>query len=315
MTSDSYVMTVRGPVSPEAIGFTLPHEHIYIQLSEIHARFDYPFLLDDDEVLAEELGYFTASGGTTVVELTLADMGRDPERLRSISERTGLNIVMGSGWYRQPYYRPQDLLEKRPVRDLAESLVREIREGADGTGIRPGVIGEIGVHRGWVTPIEERAHRAAARAQVATGLPMITHSTSSQVAREQLTIFEDEGVDLTRVVVGHADSYPHLWYYLELIERGASLAFDNIGEQAGRLEERIAGLTRDLVDRGHADRIMLSQDICKHPQLRYHGGQGYAYVAERFLPRLRGMGIPESVIRQITEGNPRRWLTIPGGTD
>jgi phosphotriesterase-related protein len=215
-----------------------------------------------------------------------------------MSKRTGLLIVMGSGWYRQPYYRPEEGIDHRTTRDLAAQLVREIEEGDSEFGIRPGVIGEIGVHRDWLTPAEERVHRAVARAQRATGLAIITHSTTSEIGLEQLTIFEEEGVDPARVAIGHADSHPVLSYHLALIARGASLVFDGL---VGRpfhspgWEDRVFETALALIEAGHADRLMLSHDLSRYEQLTAFGGTGLGNVGGVFLPRLRAAGVPESI--------------------
>jgi phosphotriesterase-related protein len=309
-TNAGRIMTVRGPVDPGELGFTLAHEHVFLQMWDIAARFDYPIMLDDDEVMLEELVGGRNAGVTTLVELTLPDIGRSPARLRTMSERSGLHIVMGSGWYREPYYRDRERIERSSVGDLADGLLREISDGADGTGIRPGVIGEIGVHRNWVTPIEERVHRAAARAQVASGLSLITHSPMSRVGLDQLTILEAEGVDPGRVAIGHSDSYPHLDYHREILRRGAWVLFDNLVSGTPRYEDRRAALIRDLVERGYQDRLMLSQDVCTDPQLCFNGGPGYAGVPTVFLPRLRDLGVPEASITAMTVANPARFLAI-----
>ena len=304
------VQTVRGPVAPDQVGYTLPHEHTYCQLWGARHRFDFPHQLEDDDVLADEVNLFRAQGGTTIVDLTLDEIGRNPEKLRALSERTGVDIVMGCGWYRDGYYLPEDRLDRRTVNDLADELIGEIRDGVGTTGIRPGVIGEIGVEKGWLTGVEERVHRAAARAQLTSGLPLATHGVMSPVALDQLTVLAEEGVDLSRVAVSHCDSYPYLEFHLALIERGAWLMFDNMGQlRSGRQEERVLSIIAELVRRGHGRRVMLSHDTCKVPQLRYHGGPGFAYVAESTLPSLRALGVSEEAIRQITEDNPREWLT------
>jgi phosphotriesterase-related protein len=304
------VMTVLGPVDPESLEFTLPHEHMFIELWDLAARFDYPVLLDDDELIAEELTTAKAAGIRSVVELTVPDIGRAPARLRSLSQQTGLHVVMGSGWYREPYYRDRAWIERASVSELAERLISEIDGGAAGTDIRPGVIGEIGVHRSWVTPIEERVHRAAGRAQLASGLPLITHSPMSSVGLAQLEILEAEGVDPSRVAIGHADSYPHLQYHLEVLERGAWLMYDNIGGGSDRMEQRRVDLVRELIERGHVQRLLLSQDVCTNEQLRFNGGAGCAGVPTVFLPRLRSAGVTGQAIEALTRTNPQRFLTI-----
>ena len=159
-----------------------------------------------------------------------------------------------------------------------------------------------------MTPAEERVHRAVARASRRTGLAITTHAVLSDVGAAQLTIFEEEGVDPGRVVIGHADSYPHLDHYLSLIRRGASIEFDFLGmsftptEVHG--EGRIIDLLLELLHRGHGDRILLSQDVCHNSQLRRYGGNGYTYLQETFLPRLRERGVSEAEIDAAHDRQP-----------
>ncbi len=309
-----HVQSVSGPVEPESLGFTLPHEHTGIALWQIPARWDYWELTVDDETVLPELAAFKAAGGGTLVDLTLPGVGRDPERLRRYAEATGLTIVMGCGWYRTAYYPIEALIDRRTVDDLADELVREAREGVGTTGIRPGIIGEIGTDKPWLTALEERVHRAVARAARRTGLAITTHAVRSPVGLDQLRVFEDEGADPGRVVIGHADSYPHLDHYLEIVRRGANLEFDFLGmsfSPSERLGEgRVVDLLGELVARGHEDRILLSQDVCHDSQLKAYGGNGYVYLFEAFLPRLREAGVSEAAIRTMTVDNPARILTL-----
>jgi phosphotriesterase-related protein len=221
---------------------------------------------------------------------------------------------MGCGWYRGAYYPADALIDRRSVDELADELVREATDGVADTGIRPGIIGEIGTDKPWVSALEERVHRAAARAARRTGLAVTTHSVLSPIGLEQLRIFEDEGADPTRIVIGHADSYPHIDHYLAIVERGASVEFDFLGmsftpvERHG--ESRIVDLLCDLLARGHVERVLLSQDVCHDAQLQRYGGNGYAYLARTFLPRLREAGVGDAEIETMTVANPRRLLSI-----
>ncbi len=182
------------------------------------------------------------------------------------------------------------------------------------TGVRPGIIGEIGTDKPWLSAQEERVHRAAARAARRTGLALTTHAVLSPVGLDQLAVFEAEGADPTRVVIGHADSYPHLDHYLAIVERGASVEFDFLGMSftpAERLGEgRVVELLCELLARGHVERVLLSQDVCHDSQLRHYGGNGYTYLATTFLPRLREAGVSDAEIETMTVANPRRLLTI-----
>jgi predicted metal-dependent phosphotriesterase family hydrolase len=312
--SQARVQTVRGPLDPSELGFTLPHEHTQISLWHIPNRWDYWELTRDETTILTELALFRESGGTTLIDLTLTGVGRDPLWLRGLAEASGLNIVMGCGWYRQAYYPPDALIDRRSVESLTDELAREATNGVGDTGIRPGIIGEIGTDKPWMTAQEERVHRAAARASRTTGLGITTHAVMSDVGLWQLRVFEEEGADLSRIVVGHADSYPSLDYYLEIIRRGASVEFDFLGmsftptERHG--EGRIVELLCELLSQGHADRILLSQDVCHNSQLKRYEGNGFVYLAEKFLPRLRASGVSDAEIDVMTRDNPRRLLSI-----
>jgi phosphotriesterase-related protein len=306
------IETVLGRVDPADLGWTLPHEHTAIALWHIANRWDYWELRRDEPVIVEELAAFRAAGGGALVDLTLDGVGRDPEWLARLARATGLHIVMGSGWYRGAHYPAETLVDRRSVDSLADEIVSDATDGVRGTGIRAGIIGEIGTDKPWISAQEERVHRAAARAARRTGLAITTHAVQSTVGLDQLTIFEAEGADLTRVVIGHADSNPSLDYHLAIAERGATVEFDFLGMSFTPLERhgegRIVDNLRELIGRGHLDRIMLSQDVCHDSQLRRYGGNGYTYLADSFLPRLRAAGVSEAEIRTITIDNPRRLL-------
>ncbi len=307
-------MTVQGPVEPSALGFTLPHEHTQCTLWHIPDRWDYWELTPDEPVILEELRLFREAGGTALADLTLPGIGRDPAWLLRIAQQSGLHVIMGGGWYRTAYYPPEALIDKRSVDSLAEELVQDATVGVGETGIRIGILGEIGTDKPWVTPAEERVFRAAARCSRRTGLAISTHAVLSDVGAAQLTILEEEGVDPGRVVIGHADSYPVLDHYLSLINRGASVEFDFLGMSFTPMEKygeaKVIDLLLELLQRGHADRVLLSHDVCHNSQLRHFEGNGYTYLSTTFLPRLRERGVSQAEIDQLTIVNPRRILTI-----
>jgi phosphotriesterase-related protein len=309
----AHVQTVRGPIDPSDLGFTLPHEHTQIALWHIPSRWDYWQLTRDRAGMLDELERYRAAGGRSLVDLTLPGVGRDPAWLRDLAEASGVHIVMGCGWYRTAYYPPETRIDRRSVDDLADELAAEIEQGVGETGVRPGIIGEIGTDKPWVSPAEERVHRAAARAARRSGLAVTTHGVLSDVGLAQLRILEEEGLDPGRVVIGHADSYPVLDHYLAIIDRGANIEFDFLGmpwpaEHHG--EDRTVERLLELLERGHVDRILLSQDVCNDSQLHRLGGNGYTYLTDTFLPRLRGQGVSDADIETMTVTNPKRLLTI-----
>ena len=308
------VMTVSGPIPPDKLGYTLPHEHTGIALWHVDRRWDYWELTPDDDLIVEELRDYRRRGGASIVDLTLDGVGRDPHRLRRLASSTAVNIIMGTGWYRGAHYPAEALIDRRSVDELATVIVDEFEHGVGDTGIRPGIIGEIGTDKPWVSALEERVHRAAARAAKATGMAITTHGVQSAVGLAQLRIFTEEGVDPSRVVIGHADSYPNLDFYLEVIDAGANLQFDFLGHRFASeeaLEPRLVETIVELLERGFAPQLLLSQDVCHNRQLKAYGGFGYVYLQQHFLPSLRTAAVGEGEIRQMTVDNPARILAIP----
>jgi len=304
------VQTVLGAVAPGDLGFTLPHEHTKCSLWWIENRWDYWELIGDEPRINEELAAYKALGGGALVDVTPIGIGRDLERLARISQATGLHIVAGAGWYRQAYYPAEARIDRRSVDDLADEIVQEFIDGP----VRPGIIGEIGTDKPWVTAQEERVFRAAARAALRTGASVTTHAVQSDVGLAQLTILEDEGLDPARIVIGHCDSHPRIEHWREIVRRGAHVEADFLGmsftplERAG--EPKVVELISTLLNEGFEKQILLSQDVCHDSQLTSYGGNGYTYLQKSFLPNLASAGVNEATIKTITVENPARLLTL-----
>jgi len=306
------VMTVRGPLPASDLGFTQTHEHLLLNVEWIDARFSLDGILDDEALAIEELGAYAAAGGQTIVDLTNVGLRRAPLGVRRISEATRVNVVMGCGWYRQPYYPAEALIDRTSTDALAERLIFEIEHGLDGTDVRPGIVGEIGSHKDFVTAQEERVFRAAGRAAARTDLAVTTHSVASPVGLEHLSLLCEEGVDPARVVIGHSDSYPYVEYLEAVLQQGAYVQFDNIGYKlpgVASLESRLIPVIAELVRRGWAQQLLLSQDICHRSHLKAYGGNGYDYILTCFLPRLGEAGLDRDALRMMTVDNPRRMLS------
>ena len=313
------IQTVRGAIAPGELGFTLPHEHTKVALWWIENRWDYWELIGEEPRIVEELAAYKAEGGSALVDLTLQSIGRDLPRLARLSAATGLHIVGGSGWYRTAYYPPEARIDQRSVDDLADEIVAEFEEGLPAPDlpsgrVRPGIIGEIGSDKPWLTAQEERVFRAAARAAIRTGAAVTTHAAQSAVGLAQLNILEEEGLDPARIVIGHCDSWLRAEHWREIARRGATVEADFLGmsftplERAG--EPRVIELVKMLLDEGHVDRVMFSQDVCHDSQLASYGGNGYTYLQRSFLPRLAAAGDDAATIRHITVENPARILTL-----
>ena len=220
------VMTVTGPIEASNLGFTLMHEHLLLDL--LKDSWSVNNLLYEPELAYMEVMRYKNAGGVTLVDQTNRGLGQDPVAVKKLAERTGLNIILGCGWYREPYY--EQYLNHWYVDQIADQMISDINEGIDDSGVKAGIIGELGAHEKWVSPIEERVLRAGARAHHSTGLTIATHGTNSPVALDQLDILKEEKVDLNRVVVGHCGSWPYPEFHDEVIKRGAWLSFDNLSD-------------------------------------------------------------------------------------
>jgi phosphotriesterase-related protein len=295
------VMTVRGPVPADELGVTLPHEHVFLDLTREY-RGD--GLLNDPDLAAGELQRYADAGGRTLVDVTTGGLNGDPAGLRAMSERTGLHIVRGAGFYRRAYFPPElDALSTDAVADL---IVRDIEEGTD--GVRAGIIGEIGCDR-YLSAVEERSFRAAARAHRRTGLTITTHAARWPVGTAQLDLLVEEGVDPGRVVIGHCDMVPDHGYHLALAKRGAWVQFDTVqGVHEWDTRQRL-GWLRSLADHGYLGQVLLSQDVCLRSDYAAMGGPGYAYVVTGVAGRLKEIGFDEGDVRRLLVDNPRRMLT------
>lgn len=335
------VTTVTGSVPSTELGLTLTHEHLRNDVRKAVTEPDDPRLgflrdarttpelawllreqpyacldhcaLDDTGTMLADLLDFASAGGGSIVDVTPGGLGRDPLALRAFAERTGLRIVMGSGWYLERYHPAH--LSSAGERRLAGELVAEFTGGADDTGIRPGVIGEIGVSPDF-TEDEHTALRAAARAQRETGVPLYVHLPGWQRrAHEVLDIVLGEyGVPPGAVVLCHMDpSHDDPGYQNAVADRGVWLEFDMIGmpfrypgEGQSPAPHETARAIAGLIGRGHGEHLLLSHDVFLKTMLTAYGGNGFRYVPTLFIQRLAGHGIAREAAEDLLRANPAR---------
>ncbi|MGN9845960.1 phosphotriesterase family protein [Nonomuraea sp. H19] len=335
----SPVMTVTGPVDVSELGVTLMHEHLLNdctscwnppapedaeghEIASAPLRMEFlgrlrndPFLsrdncrLDDVGLATAEAARFAAAGGGTIVEQTCAGIGRDPAGLVRIARGTGLRIVMGCGFYLESSHPPE--VAGMTAEDVAGHLEQEIRDGVD--GVRPGIIGEIGVSAAF-TAAEEKVLRGAARAQRRTGLPLSVHLPGwERHGHRVLDVVAEEGADLGATVLCHLN--PSLYdaaYQHALAERGAWLEYDMIGlefyfadqdAQSPADEDNARAITA-LIAAGHGDRLLLSGDVFLKTMLTRYGGYGYDHVLTSFSARLRRHGLATADLDRLLTHNP-----------
>jgi phosphotriesterase-related protein len=319
------INTVRGPVDTGDLGRVLMHEHVFVITPEIEDNY-----LDWDEVgqvdeAIKRLNELKAAGISTIVDLTVIGLGRYIPRIQKINEQADINIVAATGLYTYndvPHYfhfrGPGTLLDGPEV--MADMFVRDIEQGIADTGVKAGIF-KCATDEQGVTPGVERVLRAVALAHRNTGLPISTH-THAETKRglEQQNIFESEGVDLTRVVIGHSGDTTNVAYLEEVMARGSYIGMDRFGiDVILPFEDRVQ-IVATLCERGHADQMVLSHDAsCYIDWLpeeafqlmpRWH----YLHITNDVIPALKERGVSEEQINQMLVDNPRKIFDRPVGS-
>jgi predicted metal-dependent phosphotriesterase family hydrolase len=291
------VRTLTGAFSPSEIeGAALPGERLRNDMrwaagidSDPHRWLD-----EEQSVTAELRGLRQSDNLGLVVELSCIGTGRDAATLARMTAGSRVAVVAGTGFFAGPFI-PSWALEA-DLDELTRHLLNEIGEGVDGTGARPGVIGEIGTWSGEPTKTEERCATAAARASLASGLPVAVHHRGGLALLETLLA---EGLPAHRISVGDAGGDAAI--PRKIVEAGGYVRLTSLG--CDRLRDAL-----DLIEAGHARRLLLSSGLCRVSELERYGGPGYGHLFRTFLPRLREAGVEEETIDLITHDNPLRWL-------
>lgn len=320
------VQTVLGPIEPSKVGRALMHEHIFIDFKAPPAMFPAPNditviepppadpkkrrgLTDFDESLAAIMDFKNIGGGT-IVDVSQFGLTRDPLALKLISRVSGLNVVMGSGFYMRQMHPPD--MDKLTLKQLTDIIVRDITVGAQGTDIRSGIIGEVGVVGKPLTENEIKSVRASARAARITGAPLSIHNFEPlDEMMKVLDIIESEGVDLHRVVMSHTGGRD-VKTMEALFKRGVYVEWDFMGQAPlpkKADDQRIESIYA-MIAAGHANQIVLSHDVCLQMQLKVNGGGGYTYIFDRILPGLKAKGVSDDILNTIMVENPRKALTF-----
>ncbi len=338
--------TVLGTVPADELGIALTHEHLLIDLGSTFSPPDdatsYSFayqpvttdnlwwvrynyggnkdnmeLLDEDTAIAEA-ARFKKSGGQTIVDATSVGIKRDPLGLARIARATGLNVIMGSGYYVHDYH-PSNIIDKSED-EIVEEIVSDITEGVGDTGIRSGVIGEVGCS--WPLDENERKSlRAAARAQRLTGAPLLIHpGRNPQAPLEIMEIVRESGGNPTRTIMSHVDRTIFDNDTLDkLAETGCFIEFDLFGSETTFYPFSPIDMPNDgkrldffmhLRDEGRLGQVLMAQDICNKHRLTKYGGHGYAHILENVKPIMRRKGFLAEEIDQILVGNPARALAF-----
>lgn len=292
------ISTVNGPCAASAVhGAVLPREHLRSDLRwAIGVPSDPHRWLDEEQAVAGELRELRRSDGLgLVVELSCIGMGRDATTMSRIAACSRVAVVAGTGFFAGPF-TPSWALDA-DVDTLTHYLLTEINDGLDGTGSRPGVIGEIGAWGEEPTSAEERCATAAARAALSSGLPVATHHRGGLPLME---ILLGEGLPAHRISVADAGTDPVI--PRKIVELGGYVCLTSLGTD--RLRDAL-----DLIEAGYAHRLLLSSGLSRVSEIERYGGGGYSHLFRTFLPRLREAGVSEGTIHTIVHDNPLRWLT------
>jgi phosphotriesterase-related protein len=337
------VQTVLGPIAPAALGVTLPHEHLLIDFSVMFAepatardrararepvglanlawvRQHFNANLDNlqlqDEALArDEILLFKEAGGRTVIDPTPRTLARNPAALARLARATGLHIVMGAGYYVAASHPPG--MDARTEDALAREMIADVTVGVGDTGVRAGLLGEIGTTHPCARN-EEKVLRAAVTAQRETGAPLMIHPGRHPAMPLALAeLVRRAGGDLQRTIMCHlCRTIADVRAVIDLARTGLWLEYDLFGTEnsyypynpsfdmpndGGRMAHVLA-----LIEAGHGDQLLLSHDIAYKTSLVAYGGHGYHHLLVNVVPRLRAKGVDDAGIRRLLVENPAR---------
>lgn len=320
------IQTVRGPIDSANLGTTLMHEHVFVLDAEMVQNYPEEWGSEEHRVAdaVMRMNELKASGVDSLVDLTVTGLGRYIPRIQRIAEQTSLNIIVATGIYTYNelpeffHFRgPGSLLGG--AEPMIEMFVRDLTEGIANTGVKAGIL-KCATDRLGLTPDIERALRATAKAHRLTGAPISTHTHArKKVGLDQQRIFAEEGVDLSRVVIGHCGDTTDLEYLEELIRNGSYLGMDRFGiDSILGFEDRVNTVVA-LCEKGHAEKLVLSHDAACF--LHWMPEQlipvalpkwNYLHIHKDVIPALKQKGVTEAQIETMMVRNPRRIFENQG---
>ena len=341
------VQTVLGLISPGELGITLTHEHILCDFSVVthapdtasgKAFYQMPVTLEtlgrivhyaepnaddrrmmDIPTAIDEAMLYKQYGGQSVVDATCVGISRDPIGLARIARATGLNVIMGASYYLATTH-PSDM-DSRTEDQIYNEIVADVTEGVGDTRVKAGVIGEVGCS--WpLADNERKALRASARAQRATGAPLLIHPGRDEKSpSEVIEVLRESGADLGRTIISHIDrTVFHRETLNKIAETGCYLEWDLFGREYSYFPANLSiNMPSDAkrlddimwtISQGHGRKVVIAQDICNKHRLERYGGHGYSYILGNILPRMRTRGFSGSAIDDIMVNNPREVLTF-----
>lgn len=283
-------------------GITLIHEHTTIDLSRIK-KIDDTNLNCKEETIKEFKDLYDL-GVRNIIDVTACGMGRNVEYVNEVAERSKINIIQSTGFYKEPFL--PDFVYEYSVEQLKDFMVNEIEKGIDGTDTKAGVIGEIGTSKDSFEEMEKKVFEAAIMAHLEKGTIISTHTSLGTMARDQAKLFKERGINPKKVIIGHQDLSQDLEQIKYLIREGFWVAFDTIGKNNYVPDKEKIEFLLDLQKNNMIDSIVMSMDITRKSNLKYKGGIGYSYIFTDFKPMMKEAGITEESINKIFVKNPMK---------
>ncbi|MEM6430849.1 MAG: phosphotriesterase-related protein [Deinococcota bacterium] len=308
----SKIRTVLGDIDAGELGFTMSHEHILTQPQGSGSKAEAGHHLDSVDKAVQMLEEFKAIGGGCIVEATPESWGRNTKGMVTASQKSGVHVIACTGYICQEHGMEPEVSDWS-IETIKARMVHDITVGMDGTTAKAGWV-KAGTAYLHVTANEEKVLRAAARAATETGVCLHTHTTSGTMGIEQTEIVEDEGFELSRMIIAHVDRLPDLWYHRKLVGKGCTIIYDGPGKAKYYPDSVRVDLLRQLVADGFEDQIMLSNDMGRRTHHTVYGyGPGFNWIKQRFLPRLLEEGFSQATLDKFMIHNPARIYSMVAG--
>lgn len=340
------ITTVTGEINKAELGITLPHEHLLIDLRNLvskpekkdnplfyqklniknrYAVYSDPYAVLDNAVISDfsvalyEVQSFIKSKGKSIVDVTLKDIGRNPALLKKLSVKSGVNIIMGCGYYVGSSF--DETISNKTEKNITEEILNDIYEGAQGTDIKAGVIGEIGTSE-IITPDEWKVVKAAGNAAKISGKGIHIHTSLWGTNGLKISqLLKKIYVKPEKIAINHIDVDIKEDYILKLLDEGVFIEFDNFGKEfympareTGLIKGKFAydferaKFIKKLIEKGYEKQLLITNDICLKSMLVSYGGNGYGHIINNIIPMLKDIGVNERSIQQIIIDNPANFL-------
>lgn len=311
------IKTIRGEITPDQLGFTDVHEHLW-KSGGMEVIEDKDFGIEDKEKSREELKSYIAAGGKTIIDMQPLGVGRGVNELLEISEGLDCNVIAITGFHKGSLYDKAHFVHRYSSKEIEDILVSEVIDGIEindfagpivkRSDVKPGLI-KAGTSYYKITPLEDKLLRIVARVSLRTGIPIKTHTQLGTMALEQVQIFKEEGVSPEKICIGHLDRNADPYYHELVLKEGVFVQYDCVARIKYHPVSDTVDIIKKMAEKGYGNKILIGGDWGRNSYLKaYNGAPGLEFIPKHFTKILADYGVEEEVINNMFYENAKEFL-------